>query len=139
MSSSISRTPLRILVTGATGYIGGSVLDRLLTHPKRSSFELTSYARNAAKAQKLEAQFGVKSVLGSLDDVQTLEDAAAAADVVIHTADADHLPAAQAILRGLKRRHASTGEAPTFIHTVCPSLGPCAHILTVVISPAPEC
>jgi hypothetical protein len=118
MSSLVSRTPIRILFTGATGYIGGSVLDRLIAHPKRSSFELLSYSRDAAKAQKLESQFGVKSVLGSLDDVQKIEDAAATADVVIHTARADHLPAVQAILRGLKRRHASTGEAPTFIHTV---------------------
>jgi hypothetical protein len=139
MSSSVSRTPLRILLTGATGYIGGSILDRLVSHPKRSSFEITSFSRNAAKAQKLESQFGVKSVLGSLDDVQQLEEAAATADVVIHTADADHLPAAQAILRGLKRRHASTGEAPTFIHTAGTSMIPRAHILTAIISPAPEC
>jgi hypothetical protein len=139
MSSSVSRTPIRILLTGATGYIGGSILDRLLSHPKRSSFEITSFSRNAAKAQKLESQFGVKSVLGSLDDFQQLEEAAATADVVIHTADADHLPAAQAILRGLKRRHASTRETPTFIHTVGTSPVPRAHILTTIISPAPEC
>jgi nucleoside-diphosphate-sugar epimerase len=119
MSSALTNAPLRILVTGATGYIGGSVLDHLLAHPKRSSFEIVSFARDAEKAQKLEAQFGVKTVLGSLDDVQKIEDAAAEADVVINMASSDHLPAAQAMLRGLKRRHEATGKTPAFIHTVC--------------------
>jgi uncharacterized protein YbjT (DUF2867 family) len=118
MSFTLARTPLRILVTGATGFIGGSVLDRLLAHPDRSSFEIISFSRDAEKAQKLEAQFGVKTVLGSLDDVQKIEDAAAEADLVINMADVDHLPAAQAILRGLKHRYEATGKASALIHTV---------------------
>jgi uncharacterized protein YbjT (DUF2867 family) len=118
MSFTLARTPLRILVTGATGFIGGSVLDRLLAHPDRASFEIVSFSRDAEKAQKLEAQFGVKTVLGSLDDVQKIEDAAVEADLVINMADVDHLPAAQAILRGLKRRYEATGKASALIHTV---------------------
>jgi uncharacterized protein YbjT (DUF2867 family) len=118
-STTLLSTPLHILFLGATGYIGGSVLDRLLTHPARSSYDIVSYSRDPERAQKLEAQFGVRSVLGSLDDGDKIEAAAAKADVVIHTANsADHLGSAEAILRGLKKRHAETGKVPIYIHTV---------------------
>lgn len=113
-----SNTPVKVLFTGATGYVGGAILDRLLVHAQRDSFEITSFSRDATKAQALEAQFGVKSVLGSLSDVQKLEDLAAGADIVLNTAASDDLPVIQAILRGLKRRHTATGETPAFIHTV---------------------
>jgi uncharacterized protein YbjT (DUF2867 family) len=119
MTSAHLHTPLRILFTGATGYIGGSVLQQLLVHPQAASFDIISYSRNAERAQKLEREFGVKSVLGTLDDVQKIEDTAAAADVVFHFADsADHLASAQAIIRGLKRKHAESGQIPIYIHTV---------------------
>jgi len=48
----------------------------------------------------------VRLVYGSLDDVEIIEKEAAAADVVVHTADsADNLPSAQAISKGLKAGH----------------------------------
>jgi len=37
-------------------------------------------------------------------------------------ADSDNLESAQAILRGLRRRHQATGRKPIFIHTVRISL-----------------
>jgi uncharacterized protein YbjT (DUF2867 family) len=117
MSSNKSRAPLRILFTGATGYIGGSVLGRLLGHPNRNIFEIVSFMRDTEKAQKLEAQFGVRTVIGALSDHQKLENAAATSDIVFHMANADDVPAVQAILRGLKRKHADTGKASHFIHT----------------------
>jgi uncharacterized protein YbjT (DUF2867 family) len=120
-STTVLNTPLHILFLGATGYIGGSILGRLITHASRPSFEIVAYSRNADKAKKLETEFGLKSVLGSLDEVQKIEEAAAKADVVFHTADsADHLPSAQAILRGLKRKHEESGKVPIYVHTVCP-------------------
>jgi glutamyl-tRNA reductase len=95
------------------------VLDRLLVHPARHSYNIVSYSRSAERAQKLQDQFGVRTILGSLDDVEKIEEAAATADVVFHTANsADHLPSAQAILRGLKKKHADTGKTPLYIHTV---------------------
>jgi uncharacterized protein YbjT (DUF2867 family) len=119
-----SRAPVRILLTGATGYIGGSVLARLLTHPRRAHFDIVSFSRNAERAKALAARFGVETVLGTYDDVAALEDAASGADVVIHTGSSQHIPAAQAILRGLRRRHASTGSPPHFIHTVSAPAAP---------------
>ncbi|KAH9903078.1 NAD-P-binding protein [Cubamyces lactineus] len=112
MSSNVT-----IFLTGATGYIGGSVLGRLLSHPKAADFEITALVRNADKAKALETQFGVKTVLGSLQDLDKLADLAASAQVTINTADCDDVEATKAILRGLKQRHDKTGELPVLIHT----------------------
>ncbi|KDQ64980.1 hypothetical protein JAAARDRAFT_118161 [Jaapia argillacea MUCL 33604] len=106
-----------IFLTGATGYIGGSVLTHLLNHPNVSSFEITAFVRDPEKAKLLE-EFGLKTVVGSNSDLDKLEEATSKSDVVISTADADDVPAIKAILRGLKKRHDETGVAPILIHTV---------------------
>ncbi|EPQ52468.1 NAD P-binding protein [Gloeophyllum trabeum ATCC 11539] len=105
-----------IFLTGSTGYIGGTVLQRLLAHPERESFNISVLVRNAEKAKLLE-NFGVTTVVGSHSDLEKLEQAAASADVVFAIADCDDLKAATAILSGLKKRHAETGEQPILIHT----------------------
>ena len=60
--------PPRIIL----GYLGGSVLSRLLAHPSRDTFEITAIVRSAEKAKKLE-EFGVKTVVGSLKDAALVE------------------------------------------------------------------
>ena len=67
------------------GYIGGSVLQRLLSHPNAANFEITALVRNADKAKLLETRFGVKTVLGSLQDLDKLADLAESAKVTINT------------------------------------------------------
>ncbi|KAJ3024045.1 hypothetical protein HKX48_007976 [Thoreauomyces humboldtii] len=106
-----------ILITGATGYIGGSVLNRLLSHPDRASFDITALTRDAAKGKTFKEKFNVQPLVGSHSDLDTLQKAAEQADVVFSCADADALDAVKAILTGLKNRHAKTGTAPTLIHT----------------------
>ncbi|CAL1716972.1 unnamed protein product [Somion occarium] len=108
------RTP--IFLTGATGYIGGSVLARLLAHPSAKSFDITVVSRRQEKADKL-AYFGVKAVVSSMDYYALLEDYVAKAHIVIDCADADNIDAVQAIIRGLKKRHELVGDTPIFIHT----------------------
>ena len=66
------------------GYIGGSVLQRLLDHPKRDTFEITALVRSVDKAKLLNA-LGVNTVVASLSDLDKLTELAAASDVVIHT------------------------------------------------------
>ncbi|OJT06574.1 hypothetical protein TRAPUB_2569 [Trametes pubescens] len=112
---SVDKTP--IFITGATGYIGGSVLERLLKHPSASTFDITALVRNEEKAKILESKFLVKVVRGSLQDLDKLEALAENAHVVFHTADADDEPAAKAILSGLRKRHATLGDLPILIHT----------------------
>ncbi|KAH9972083.1 hypothetical protein BGW80DRAFT_393946 [Lactifluus volemus] len=105
-----------IFFTGATGYIGGTVLQRLLNHPKRDTFEITALVRNGEKAKVLNT-LGINTVVASLSDVSKITEVTATSNVVIHTADSDSVEAISAILRGLKARHDKTGEVPIFIHT----------------------
>ncbi|KII92145.1 hypothetical protein PLICRDRAFT_154459 [Plicaturopsis crispa FD-325 SS-3] len=113
MSSTIN-----IFFTGATGYIGGGILARLLAHPKAAQFSIKALVRKADKAAILTSKYpAVTPVIGSLQDLEILENAAAEADIVFNIADADNLPAAEAILRGLKKHRESTGKAPVLIHT----------------------
>ncbi|KAI0822500.1 NAD-P-binding protein [Trametes gibbosa] len=98
-------------------YIGGSVLQRLLDHPRRKDFDITALVRNTDKAKKLETDFGVKTAVGSLQDLDKLATLAENAHIVIHTADCDDVAAISAILSGLKARHEKTGDLPLLIHT----------------------
>jgi len=98
------------------GYIGGSVLTRLLQHPSASTFDITVITRSADKAKALE-KFGVKAVVGTNDDLDKLESLAEHSHVVFSCAQADNLSATKAILSGLRKRHASVGVRPVLIHT----------------------
>ncbi|KAK0194327.1 hypothetical protein F5146DRAFT_1184365 [Armillaria mellea] len=95
-----------IFFTGATGYIGGTILSRLIAHKSSKNFDITILLR-----------LGIKTVSGSDSDLALLRAQAAAADVVFATADCDDLPAAEAILQGAKDRYEKTGKAPILIHT----------------------
>ena len=64
------------------GYVGGSVLHRLLVHPSASTFDITALVRDETKAKKLEEKFGVHSVVGSLKDTALVEKLAENAHVV---------------------------------------------------------
>lgn len=105
-----------ILFTGATGYIGGAVLERLLNHPDFARFQITAVVRSAEKAEKLN-KLGVDVVVGSHSDADIVTDLAAKADVVFSIADCDDLTAAQAILDGLKKRFEKTAKKSILIHT----------------------
>ena len=122
----------RSLLSLFSGYIGGAVLERFLSRPDITSYNVRALVRSPEKAEKLKT-FGVDAVVGSHDDVVLVEKLASETDVffsivridlflrpslIISQADADHMPAAKATLAGLKSRHAATGVAPILIHTV---------------------
>jgi uncharacterized protein YbjT (DUF2867 family) len=94
-----SREPLNIFVTGASGYIGASVLDRLLLHPNASTFEITILLRSREKGDKLlgvlkdTAIPKVNIEIGSNADLDKLRKLTSQADVVFSIADCDDLPA----------------------------------------------
>ncbi|GBE86889.1 NAD-P-binding protein [Sparassis crispa] len=113
--SNVSHTT--IFLIGATGYIGGALLTRLLAHPSAKTFDITVFLRSAEKAKLLESNFGVKAVVGTLAELDKLEAQTAAAHVVFSCADCDDVPAIEAILRGHRKRHATTGDLPILIHT----------------------
>ncbi|KAF8896241.1 hypothetical protein BD779DRAFT_1608539 [Infundibulicybe gibba] len=93
-------------MTGVTGYIGGAVLVRFLQRPDFKSF-----------TEKLKG-LGINAVVGSHSDLSLLEKLASEADFTFAMADADNMPAAQAILKGMKKRFDATGITPKLIHTV---------------------
>ncbi|KAI5122913.1 hypothetical protein M0805_007591 [Coniferiporia weirii] len=106
-----------IFLTGATGYIGGAVLWRLLYHKIASDFNFKVLVRSAEKAKLLATLFGVEAVVGSHADEDKLESLADEADYVFAIADVDDLGAAQAILRGMKKHKERTGRPTFLIHT----------------------
>ncbi|KAF8969165.1 hypothetical protein BDZ97DRAFT_1754779 [Flammula alnicola] len=109
---------LNIFFTGATGYIGGTVLHRLLQHPDAASFQITALIRSAEKGEKLKT-LGVEVILGSYTDENLgfLIEAASNADVVVAIANSITLSPTNAILAGMKIKYEKSGKAPVLIHT----------------------
>jgi len=107
----------KVLFLGATGYIGGTVLWRLLQwHPRATDLEITALVRDANKAEKLQA-FGVVPVVGDNSNLDLLQALARDADVVFSVADSDDVSAMKATLAGAKSRFESTGRPTIYIHT----------------------
>ncbi|KAI1753625.1 NAD dependent epimerase/dehydratase family protein-like protein [Xylaria castorea] len=119
-----SSSPPRVLLTGATGFIGGSVLTQLLssTSPSLQSAPITCLVRGAGRAASLTAAYGdrVRPVLyKDLDDLETASAVAAQHDLVISTTVSYHPSSVRALLEGLaQRKRARPGsEQPWLIHT----------------------
>jgi uncharacterized protein YbjT (DUF2867 family) len=64
------------------GYIGGAVVDRFLTRPDASTFDIRAIVRSKEKAQKLK-DFGITAIVGSHNDEDVIVKAASEVDVVI--------------------------------------------------------
>jgi nucleoside-diphosphate-sugar epimerase len=72
---------VRIFLTGATGHIGGAVVDAFV----RAGHRVDALARNTHKAAQVERR-GAHPVLGDLAEPASYTDAAAAAEGIIHAA-----------------------------------------------------
>jgi len=104
----------KIFITGITGYIGGTVANHLIkAHPE---YEVTAIVRTNEQASKVKAAYKtVRTVLGDLDSSDIVSKESAAADVVIHTANADHVNGATTITEGIRK---ASGSKPGYlIHT----------------------
>lgn len=104
---------MRLFVTGASGYIGRVVTEKL----RAAGHEVLGLARSEASAQKLKA-LGAEAVRGDLRSSAVIENAARSSDGVIHlalefSAEAPALDRAviDAILAGLR------GSGKPFVYT----------------------
>ncbi|KAK8066531.1 hypothetical protein PG997_013278 [Apiospora hydei] len=114
-----SPTP-RMLLTGATGFIGGTILTHLLSLPLFVHLAFTCLVRGADRVAKLIAHYGdrVQPVLyEGVDDLETAVSIAAQHDAVINSGLGYHVASAQALVRGLGQRKAATGRDVWMIHT----------------------
>lgn len=102
---------MKIFVTGASGYIGGSVAALLAG----KGHDVRGLVRSADKADGVRAK-GITPVLGTLDDGDLLRAEAHAADAVVNAADSDHAGAVDALLASL------AGSGKPFLHTSGSSL-----------------
>lgn len=97
---------MKIFITGAGGYIGGSIATGLV----RAGHDVTGLVRRAEQAEELKA-LGISPILGSLDDRALLIAQAQAADAVINAASSDHRGAVEALIDGL------AGSGKPLLHT----------------------
>jgi len=97
---------MRIFVTGASGYIGGSIATALVS----AGYEVAGLCRSADKAELLN-QRSIQPVLGTLRDEQILFQASRSADAVINAANADDPFVAEILLQALE------GSGKKLIHT----------------------
>jgi nucleoside-diphosphate-sugar epimerase len=127
---------MHIFVTGASGYIGGSVAERM----KAAGHRITGLARSEDKAALLRAR-GMDAVVGTLDDARLLADMAKRADAVVNAANSDHRGAVEALIRAL------AGSGKPLLHTSGSSIAgndargePCDRIYHSLdeITPEPE-
>jgi len=97
---------VKIFVTGANGYIGGSVASALIA----DGHKVRGLVRSKERADAVAAH-GVDPVIGSLDDADLLQAEARAADAVVNAASSDHRGAVVALISGL------SGSGKPLIHS----------------------
>ena len=97
---------MNVFITGASGYIGGTIAEALTA----AGHGVSGLARSEETAAAL-SQRGIAPVAGTLDDGTVLAAAARAADVTVNAANAGHRGAAEALVAAL------AGSGKALIHT----------------------
>jgi nucleoside-diphosphate-sugar epimerase len=95
-----------IFITGASGYIGGSVALKLI----QAGHRVRGLVRTQENAD-LISKLGVEPVVGDLNDTDLLIREAMRAGGVISAANADHAASVEALIKGL------AGSSKALIHT----------------------
>lgn len=86
----------KVFVTGATGYIGGSVAEGFLG----AGYEVSGLARSKEKAESL-GHLGIKPVFGTLSDADVLKQACDEADIIVNAASSDNREAVDTMIPAL--------------------------------------
>lgn len=96
----------KVFLTGANGYIGGSIAHLLI----KKGYEVSGLIRQKELAGKLEV-LGIRPVIGTIDDPELIKREAEAADAVINTATVVDAFFIDNLIEALK------GTGKTLIHT----------------------
>ena len=97
---------MKVFITGATGYIGGSLAAKLVA----AGHQVLGLVRQQDKAAQLKAR-GIEPVLGTLADLSVVAGAARRADAVVNAASSDDSFVADAIIEAL------AGSGKALLHT----------------------
>ena len=97
---------MKVFVTGAAGFIGGSIAAGLV----KAGHQVVGLVRQTEQIEELK-KIGVTGVVGTLDDRELLIAQARSADAVINAASSDNRTAVEAIIDGL------SGSGKVFLHT----------------------
>ncbi|NWB58187.1 MULTISPECIES: NAD-dependent epimerase/dehydratase family protein [Pseudomonas] len=97
---------MNVFITGAAGFIGGSIATGLV----KAGHNVTGLVRSTEQAAEMTA-LGIMPVIGTLDDSALLTEQAKKADAVINAASSDHRGAVETLLAALR------GSNKTFLHT----------------------
>ncbi|OJJ08877.1 hypothetical protein ASPVEDRAFT_48016, partial [Aspergillus versicolor CBS 583.65] len=109
----------KILLAGATGYVGGTVLSTLLNSQDEAvnNASISVLVRNKQQAEVLE-QRGVATVqVGDYTDTAAIAELASNYDVIINGASGFDHGLANALLAGLAQRKQTLGVEVHYIHT----------------------
>jgi nucleoside-diphosphate-sugar epimerase len=118
----------RILLTGATGYVGGTVLHRLIAcaAAEMKGLQVSVMVRGDGAAgdkriEELKKAYGDRIScirFTGLDDIDTIRDIASQHDIVINAGTGFHPASAEALVRGLaKCQNRDPSVSPWIIHT----------------------
>jgi nucleoside-diphosphate-sugar epimerase len=106
----------RIFLLGP-GYIGAELLYLLSS---QECYNIVTMVRRLEAAAEFQ-NHGIEVIVATLDNEEVITDQVYRADIVVHTATADHLPSVQSIIRGVELR-AQAGKSTIYIHTSGASL-----------------
>jgi nucleoside-diphosphate-sugar epimerase len=127
---------MHVFITGATGYIGGTVAAKLL----EQGHHVTGLARDDDRAVLLKDR-GIDAVVGTLDDLDVLDAAARDADAVVNAANADNPFAARVLvdaLRGTGKRLIQTSGTTIIADTARGAVGGVVYDEDTPFDPLPE-
>ena len=80
---------MKVLITGATGFVGGHLVPALI----ECGYQVKCLVRNEDKARRLKAQFNVETIIGDVTDANSLRGISENIDYVIHLAAMGHVSA----------------------------------------------